>query len=367
MKTVIRTSVLVLLLLALAILPAVAAGISPKEIANEDEAWKNEISDELWAIMNEMSDEDTTLIVMYVKNRPTDEEVDEKVVERTGWAREMFIEMSYSSVHNQEYRDQYNNVFIPAMITKTEEALGLASGTLNQESPQVIETITAEKDKVYDCFREIRAEMFDNFYANIKAVNGIEVLYIATYSGSIGVDATKAEIEFYAKSEDFVALSDGRWLREPQFPDYDYEVSEDPSNEDISADDYSSEYISDAESTDDYSSEYISDAESTDDYSSEYISEEESADNLSSEAFPEGTGSEETCSQEEPKVIPMGDVNVDGVINSLDGAQVLKHDAELIALDREGLAVADVNGDGTVNSLDAAQILKYDAKLITEF
>jgi len=83
--------------------------------------------------------------------------------------------------------------------------------------------------------------------------------------------------------------------------------------------------------------------------------------------FPEETDSEDTGSQEEPMVLLTGDANADGTVNSLDGAQVLKHDAELIALDREGLAVADVNGDGTVNSLDAAQILKYDAKLITEF
>ncbi len=62
-----------------------------------------------------------------------------------------------------------------------------------------------------------------------------------------------------------------------------------------------------------------------------------------------------------------GDVNFDGLVNSLDAAQVLKHDAQLISFEELALAVGDVNGDGTVNSLDAAQILKYDAKLIPVF
>ncbi|MBQ3195557.1 MAG: leucine-rich repeat protein [Clostridia bacterium] len=62
-----------------------------------------------------------------------------------------------------------------------------------------------------------------------------------------------------------------------------------------------------------------------------------------------------------------GDVNGDGNINSLDAAQVLKHDAQLIILDGDGIVAADVNADGEVNSLDAAQILKYDAQLIESF
>ncbi len=59
-----------------------------------------------------------------------------------------------------------------------------------------------------------------------------------------------------------------------------------------------------------------------------------------------------------------GDVNFDGAVNSLDAAQVLKHDAQLITIDSEGLYEADINGDGTVNSLDAAIILKIDANLM---
>lgn len=59
----------------------------------------------------------------------------------------------------------------------------------------------------------------------------------------------------------------------------------------------------------------------------------------------------------------VGDANGDGVVNSLDAAQILKHDAGLTELTDEQLAKADINGDGKVNSLDAALILKCDAGL----
>ncbi len=62
-----------------------------------------------------------------------------------------------------------------------------------------------------------------------------------------------------------------------------------------------------------------------------------------------------------------GDVSGEGTVNSLDAAQILKLDAQLISLSDEALAAADVNDDGTVNSLDAAQVLKYDAQLIDVF
>ncbi|MBE6678543.1 MAG: hypothetical protein E7597_07095 [Ruminococcaceae bacterium] len=63
----------------------------------------------------------------------------------------------------------------------------------------------------------------------------------------------------------------------------------------------------------------------------------------------------------------LGDVNFDGSVNSLDAAQILKHDASLIVLEDKALVSGDVNGDGTVNSLDAAQVLKLDAGLISSF
>lgn len=75
----------------------------------------------------------------------------------------------------------------------------------------------------------------------------------------------------------------------------------------------------------------------------------------------------DSINTEEESCRLIGEVNGDGIVNSLDAAQVLKHDAQLITLAGEGLAAADINGDGVVNSLDAAQILKFDAQLITEF
>ncbi len=67
------------------------------------------------------------------------------------------------------------------------------------------------------------------------------------------------------------------------------------------------------------------------------------------------------------KKVAYGDVNGDSKVNSLDAAQVLKHDAMMITLAEGALTAADVNGDGKVNSLDAAQILKYDALIIDKF
>ncbi|MBQ3196151.1 MAG: hypothetical protein IJB65_06770 [Clostridia bacterium] len=62
-----------------------------------------------------------------------------------------------------------------------------------------------------------------------------------------------------------------------------------------------------------------------------------------------------------------GDINFDGRVDSLDAAQALKHDAEIIIITGKAFIVGDVTGGGVVNSLDAAQILKYDAELITVF
>ncbi len=91
---------------------------------------------------------------------------------------------------------------------------------------------------------------------------------------------------------------------------------------------------------------------------------EETSEETSDDASEET--SEDESSEEEADVV-YGDVNNDGVVNSLDAAQTLKHDAKLITLDDAALVAADVNGDGTVNSLDAAQVLKFDAKLIDSF
>jgi len=96
------------------------------------------------------------------------------------------------------------------------------------------------------------------------------------------------------------------------------------------------------------------------------ITEEVSSEKTTNEEISEDEITEDEPSDDEGDIL-YGDVNGDGVINSLDAAQLLKHDAKLITLEADGLTAADVNGDGVVNSLDAAQILKYDAKLISEF
>lgn len=57
----------------------------------------------------------------------------------------------------------------------------------------------------------------------------------------------------------------------------------------------------------------------------------------------------------------IGDVNGDGKIDNMDAVAVLRHEANVEALDSAKLARADFNGDGDVNNLDAAAILRYDA------
>ena len=60
---------------------------------------------------------------------------------------------------------------------------------------------------------------------------------------------------------------------------------------------------------------------------------------------------------------PLGDVNCDGNVNSIDAALILQLDAGLI----DSLTCqqnADANGDGNINSIDAALILQLDAGLI---
>ena len=60
----------------------------------------------------------------------------------------------------------------------------------------------------------------------------------------------------------------------------------------------------------------------------------------------------------------LGDVNSDGVVDSLDAMLILRWDAELIGADALNLNVGDVNGDKLVDSVDAMLILRLDAELI---
>ena len=94
---------------------------------------------------------------------------------------------------------------------------------------------------------------------------------------------------------------------------------------------------------------------------------EEPSEEVSSEEEPFESEPSESEPSDDIANILCGDVNGDGVVNSLDAAQTLKHDAQLIVLDVAAYVAADVNGDGIVNSLDAAMILKYDADIIDSF
>lgn len=63
----------------------------------------------------------------------------------------------------------------------------------------------------------------------------------------------------------------------------------------------------------------------------------------------------------------MGDVNLDGNVDTEDSAEVLKAAAELGELTDEQHKAADVNKDGMADSKDAASILQYAAEKITVF
>ncbi len=87
---------------------------------------------------------------------------------------------------------------------------------------------------------------------------------------------------------------------------------------------------------------------------------------IGSDSHSLGFGIIEGCTRaEDANSLPrgdykMGDVNLDGKINSLDAALVLKVDAGLAI----GGALCDFNRNGKTNSLDASAILRYDAGLI---
>ncbi len=63
----------------------------------------------------------------------------------------------------------------------------------------------------------------------------------------------------------------------------------------------------------------------------------------------------------------MGDVDMNGKVETADSSKVLKSVAELAELTEDQHKVADVNGDGISDSTDAAAILQYAAEKISEF
>lgn len=63
----------------------------------------------------------------------------------------------------------------------------------------------------------------------------------------------------------------------------------------------------------------------------------------------------------------IGDVNMDGAVDSTDSAEVLEYAAEHRELTEEQQKAADVNGDGLSDSSDAAGILQFAAEIIAAF
>jgi len=62
-------------------------------------------------------------------------------------------------------------------------------------------------------------------------------------------------------------------------------------------------------------------------------------------------------------VVPVGDANCDGVVNSIDANVVLQQSARLIG-SAQCAGAADANRDGAVQSIDATLILQYEAGLL---
>ena len=60
---------------------------------------------------------------------------------------------------------------------------------------------------------------------------------------------------------------------------------------------------------------------------------------------------------------PLGDVNIDNVIDAEDALLVLKHAAKLEILTGDALSSADVTDDGNIDASDALEILKTAARI----
>ena len=69
--------------------------------------------------------------------------------------------------------------------------------------------------------------------------------------------------------------------------------------------------------------------------------------------------------EEAPSIL--GDVNDDGLVNSLDALIILKGDVGLDISSHCPMNCGDANGDGLVNSIDALLVLKYDVGLTISF
>lgn len=81
------------------------------------------------------------------------------------------------------------------------------------------------------------------------------------------------------------------------------------------------------------------------------------------QAYTEVASFQVTNSWEKAPYI-LGDVDMDGDINSLDALLLLQFNAMMVELNETQKQAADVNGDGTINSIDALVILQINAGII---
>ena len=72
------------------------------------------------------------------------------------------------------------------------------------------------------------------------------------------------------------------------------------------------------------------------------------------------------CGEDEPEY-KLGDVDGNGVVNTIDAMLVMQYFARLITADKLDIRACDVDGNGVVNTIDAMLIMQYFAKLIDKF
>ena len=319
MKNIIKITALSLALLMALVLPVVAIGVSDAPL-DSDNAWEAKVGEEALDTIKKMSDDE--LITIGIKFLFTEEEEAECVAEveaETGWN---CIKL---------FRDEeYKNNFISYVIAQKEEELGLEAGSLDRDSDEVSEFVADETERITMRFVSVRDEKLDEkAQAFMNTHMDPPRYYCRFYMNNISFDASKAEIISMANDELCT------WIGY-------FDVAADPELSGGNDDDHTSfdDIESDRNGEDTMSNEDIIIDNTT--------GEDTSVDNSSEEILD----------------ALYGDVNSDGAVDSLDAAQVLKHDASLITLEGDSFLAADINGDGVADSLDGAYILKIDAGLI---
>jgi len=69
----------------------------------------------------------------------------------------------------------------------------------------------------------------------------------------------------------------------------------------------------------------------------------------------------------EPPDFTLGDINEDGIINTIDYSLVTRHVLEVSTLSENQLLAADLNGDGVVDTVDCSLFSRYLLEIITTF